>query len=164
MSQAFANLSYTQETPIHRETHTENTPHRHTLDPRLASLKDILSSVDLPVIEKTDSTHSSEYPEYIGFKESNEHHAKRLGIYLHEDKKYICTWGITKTQREKEHLENWISIIEEECGDWDECWETTGKRGGYTSKMICIEDMKMYEIIGILSKLMYRNPHEASQI
>ena len=88
MSQAFANVSYTQETPVHRESHTENTPHHHTLDQRLASLKDILSSVDLPVIEKTDSTHSPEKPKYIGFKEGG-HHAKRLGICLQE---VLHTW------------------------------------------------------------------------
>ena len=159
MAQTFANVSYIQATPVNHITHHNLHVTHHTLDPRLASLKDLLSSVDLPVIEKTDSTHSSEYPEYIGFKESNEHHPKRLGIYLHKDKKYICTWGITKGEREKENLENWISILEEECGSWDECWDTTGKRGGYTSKMICIDDMKMYEIIGILSRLMYRNPY-----
>lgn len=160
MSQAFANVSYTQDTPVHRESHTENTPHHHTLDPRLASLKDFLSSVDLPVIEKTDSTHSPEKPKYIGFKEHDEHHAKRLGIYLYKDKKYICTWPITKNQRDKGNLENWISILEEDCGSWNDGFISVFVReGGYASKMMCIEGMKMYEIIGILSRLMYRNPY-----
>jgi hypothetical protein len=168
MAQAFANVSYNQEIPVRDESHSVNhshhtsdhTSHRtshHVLDPRLVSLKNILSSVELPVIEKTDSTHSPEYPKYIGFKEPDEHHPKRLGIYLYKEKKYICTWGITSGQRTKEHLENWISVLEEYCGGWDECWETTGRgEGGYTSKMLCIDTMKMYEVIGVLSCLMYR--------
>ena len=157
MSQASANVSYTQETPVHREPHTENTPHHHTLDPRLASLKDILSSVDLPVIEITDSTHLPGNPKYIGFKEDGEHH--RLGIYLYKDKKYICTWGISSTDVAK--FANWISIVEEECGSWDTGKHICGgvRKGGYDSKSLCIEGMKMYEIIGILSRLMYRNPY-----
>ncbi len=134
----------------------------YSLDPRLASLKADLSSVGLPVIEKTDRTRSSEYPKYIGFKESDANHPKKLGIYLYKNKKYISTWGITGKVNEDEHLENWISLIERECGSWDESWQTTGKLDGYTSKMICIDDMKMYEIIGILSRLMYRNQYEYS--
>jgi len=91
---------------------------------------------------------------YIGFKDK-EGKSIRIGIYLHDGCKSICTWGIQKGDRRVVSDEGWIDRLDNICIGWNDGWQREGTQpGGYPSKVKCIDDMELYEIIGELYKFM----------
>lgn len=118
----------------------------------LVPLKNSLKITGLDVVEYSDQKVSG--CNYIGFKDKEGIHI-RIGIYLHEGCNYICTWGIQNHSRRAATMSRWINKVNGICSDWEIGWESAGKGpGGYPSKVKCIDDMEIYEIIGELYKFM----------
>jgi len=122
-----------------------------SLAPELDVIKNNLKATGINVVVLTFKERK-----YIGFKDK-EGKSIRIGIYLQEGCKYICTWGIQNKEKEKggATMERWINKVKGICSNWEIGWEGAGKRsGGYPSNVKCIDGMELYEIIGELYKFM----------
>ncbi len=126
-----------------------------SLPQELVPIKQNLENVGMCVFAKTLGEQDKlGTGKYIGFKDK-EGTLVGIGIYLKEGRKYICTWGIRKGDRRVVGCEAWIDRLDNICSDWEIGWSSAGtKCGGYSSKVKCIDDMELYEIIGELYKFM----------
>ncbi len=122
-----------------------------SLPQELVPIKQNLESVGVDVVVKKNGRGN---PKYIGFKDKGGK-LIRIGIYLHDGCKSICTWGIQKGDRRVVSDEGWIDRLDNICIGWNDGWQREGTQpGGYPSKVKCIDDMELYEIIGELYKFM----------
>jgi len=86
---------------------------------------------------------------------------KECGIYHHKGLDYLCTWGMTNSSIQKEHLESWVRKIEAICSDWHtidseyfpSSWKKTGSNGGVTSRFIILNYMTTQQIHNTIQSL-----------
>jgi hypothetical protein len=117
----------------------------------LEVIKNNLKATGINVVVKKNGRGN---PKYIGFKDK-EGKLIRIGIYLHDGRTAIETWGIRKGDRRVVSDEGWIDRLDNICIGWNDGWQSEGTQlGGYPSKMKYIDGMELYEIIGELYKFM----------
>tara|TARA_A100001011_G_C13842174_1_gene647449 strand:- start:126 stop:515 length:390 start_codon:yes stop_codon:yes gene_type:complete len=128
-----------------------------SLPQELFPIKQNLENVGMCVFAKTLGKQDKlGKGKYIGFKDK-EGTLVKIGIYLKEGRKYICTWGIQNEEIETGGvtMSLWINKVKGICSNWEIGWSAAGtKCGGYPSNMKCIDGMELYEIIGELYKFM----------